>query len=473
MLLTKSDFLLYLDDPIHLWAKTHNAGHEVTLSPFEAHLTKQGYQIEALAQTYLEKKFGSATSELLWQQTFVDVHFEARTDAMVHDRTEDVYDLIEIKSSTHTRDTKHLYDVTYQTLIIREHLPLRHVYILTVNPEYVREGEIDPSDFFILTKVDLTVNRLLPEVSEAREKAWGCMEAESSTGLEPCVDPKTCPCPELCHPNLPEHSIYDVSGLSRIHRKELRGGGILSMFDIPADYPIKPKQRTQIEVTRSGQPLIVPDLIRHELEKITAPIAFLDYETFNPGIPMYDGYRPYGVMVTQYSLHVLESLDAPLQHYEYLVTEPVDPGRAIVHRLEQDLPKTGTVIAWNKLYEMGCNRAMAELYPGYRDFLLDVNDRMYDLGDPFKDNTMYVLPEFNGSWSIKNVLPVLVPELSYKELTIGEGATAMNEWWRMVHEDVSVEEHERIKQDLLKYCELDTYAMVRIWEKLVETVKSN
>ena len=244
------------------------------------------------------------------------------------------------------------------------------------------------------------------------------------------------------------------------------------MFDIPEDYPLKAKQRRQIDVTKSGKPFIDKDLIRHELEQLTMPLAFLDYETFNPGIPLYDGYHPYGVMTFQYSLHIVESLDKPIQHFEHLVTDRVDPAHEIVMRLEQDMPQTGTVIAWNKLYEMGCNVQMAEMYPGYREFLLDVNDRMYDLGDPFKESNMYVMPEFKGSWSIKNVLPVLCPDLSYKALPIGEGATAMNAWWHMVYDDVSPEEKEEIKNNLLVYCGLDTLAMVEIWKHLVKTIQS-
>jgi hypothetical protein len=444
----------------------------VAQNPFEEHLTKQGYQVEALARKYLEDTLTTDTIECLWQQTYTDGHFQARTDALVHDKVKDTYSLYEIKSSTSERDTKHLYDATFQTLVLQEHLNLEHIFIVTINPEFVREGEIDPKKFFTITRVDLTIKRLLEEVSGKREEALAICLKDDSSGIEGCVDPKTCPCPDLCNPNLPEHSIFEVSGLWRTHKLELRGGGILSMFDIPEDYPLKAKQRRQIDVTKSGVPYIDKDLIRHELEQLTMPLAFLDYETFNPGIPLYDGYHPYGVMTFQYSLHVVESLDKPIQHYEHLVTDRVDPAHEIVMRLEQDMPQTGTVIAWNKLYEMGCNSAMAEMYPGYREFLLDVNDRMYDLGDPFKENDMYVMPEFKGSWSIKNVLPVLCPELSYKALPIGEGATAMNAWWHMVYDDISPEEKEEIKNNLLVYCGLDTLAMVKIWEKLVETIKS-
>ncbi len=455
---------------MHLWSLKHEDLQAAKTDPFQEHLTKQGYEVEALAQEFLRSKYQTDSTQLFWQRTFTADHFQCRTDALVYDTVDDCYDLYEIKSSTNPRDTTHLYDAAYQTLILKEELNLRHIYIVTVNSEYVRDGAIDVDSFFTINLVDMSVKGLLEEVSAKREEAWlVCMRDECSS-LEACLEPKSCPCPDHCHPNLPDLSIFSISGLASSQKKELRSMGITAMLDIPDDYSLKPKQRAQIDVTRSGVPLIDRDLIRHELEQITTPIAFMDYETFNPGIPQFDGYRPYGTMVFQYSLHVVEHLDQPIKHYEHLVTTQVDPGREIVQALEQDMPKTGTVIAWNKTFEQGCNRSMSELYPGYRDFLLDVNDRMYDLGDPFKNNNMYVLPEFKGSWSIKNVLPVLCPDLSYKTLDIGEGATAMNAWWKMVFGDCNPEEKEKIRADLLTYCGLDTLAMVRIWEKLIEVI---
>lgn len=474
MTLTKTDFQLYRENPLHLWAKKHDQYVDAT-SVFDQHLIEQGYQVEELAIEYLRSTLVDDAHELITQQTYTDDAYEARVDALLHNTHDDTYDLYEIKSSTSDEASKekniffdHLNDATFQALILEKNLNLTHVNLIQVNRAYIRQGRLDPSQLFLISSLDMQVHNLHTSVEELRVRALTVCQQESPDGIEACVAPKTCPCLPLCHPVLPEYSIYEISGIWGSVKKDLRRRGILLMKDIPDDYQLWDKQRKQVDVVKSGKPVIDKDAIRHQLEMLTMPLCFLDYETFNPGVPLYDGYHPYQHMIFQYSLHVVEHIDKEPKHFEYLVRNTEDPSRQICEHLIQDMPKNGTVISWNKSFEMGCNTRMAEMYPEYQAFLADVNDRMYDLGDPFKYNDMYVLPEFKGSWSIKNVLPVLVPELSYKALAIGEGATAMKSWWEMVHGIVSQNEKDVIYENLLKYCGLDTLAMVKIWEKLKE-----
>ncbi|MBU1164788.1 DUF2779 domain-containing protein, partial [Patescibacteria group bacterium] len=127
----------------------------------------------------------------------------------------------------------------------------------------------------------------------------------------------------------------------------------------------------------------------------------------------------------------------------------------------------GSVIVWNKSFEGGRHVELAGMYPEYSNFLLDLNHRMYDLADVFKHGD-YLDPKFEGSWSIKKVLPVLVPELGYQDLIIGEGGLAMLTWWEMISagESISQDAKADIKQNLLQYCQRDTLAMVEIWRYL-------
>ena len=130
---------------------------------------------------------------------------------------------------------------------------------------------------------------------------------------------------------------------------------------------------------------------------------------------------------------------------------------------------TGTVLVWNEPFEKGVNRKAAESYPELVDKLLKVNERIKDLGDAFK-NLYYMDRAFHCSWSIKKVLPVMCPECSYKELPINHGDQASSEWIRMNSDETSVEEKAEIKENLLRYCELDTWAMVWIWQELKNIV---
>ena len=176
-------------------------------------------------------------------------------------------------------------------------------------------------------------------------------------------------------------------------------------------------------------------------------------------------------MVFQYSLHVFETQDSEPIHYEYLAIDDGDPGIKLIEHLANHIGEIGSVIVWNKAFEAGRNKEMAEMYPEYQDVLLSINDRIFDLMVVFSKG-YYVHPDFHGSASIKNVLPVLVQDyaLKYDELPIPKGDEAMIAWVSIMKGVLSQKEIEQTKQDLLHYCELDTMAMVKNWEALGQIV---
>jgi len=174
-------------------------------------------------------------------------------------------------------------------------------------------------------------------------------------------------------------------------------------------------------------------------------------------------------MTFQYSLHIQTKPGGPLKHYEYLAKDWKDPSLELAADLKKHLGNKGSVIAWNMSFEKGCNSEMGQRYPKFAEFFEDVNDRMFDLMQVFKKG-YYVHKNFHGSASIKQVMPVLVPGLSYDHLEIHEGATASNSWRKMIDPDKPANEKKEIYQNLLKYCELDTRAMVEIL-KVLEKIK--
>jgi hypothetical protein len=153
----------------------------------------------------------------------------------------------------------------------------------------------------------------------------------------------------------------------------------------------------------------------------------------------------------------------------WLITKD-DPSKSLIKQLREDIGDTGTVFVWNKPFEMTRNKELAIIHPEFAAFLEDLNDRIYDLGD-FINFGFYLHPKFKGSWSIKNVLPVMVPELSYDEMEIGKGDQAMMAWWELINDKLSMDDAEKTKTALLEYCKLDTWAMVKIWERM--TISSN
>jgi hypothetical protein len=225
-------------------------------------------------------------------------------------------------------------------------------------------------------------------------------------------------------------------------------------------------------VAKAGKASIDLESIEKELDCLEYPLYFVDYESFNPAIPMYKGYKPYDQMPFQWSLHVLEHEGGELKHYEFIETEEIDPIPRFLKELQKVVGKQGSIIVWNETFEGTINNRMGEIHPEHKEFCDDMNNRMFDLMKIFRDG-LYADPKFKGSYSIKKVLPVLVPDLSYNEMDIAEGATAMASWDEMVHKLRSDNQtkKDKIREDLLRYCEMDTLAMVRIWQVLSSSAK--
>ena len=220
----------------------------------------------------------------------------------------------------------------------------------------------------------------------------------------------------------------------------------------------------------SRRPIIKADKIAEELRSLVFPIYFLDYETFPCAIPRFDGFSPYQQIPFQYSLHIVESsANNEPNHFEFIHTSTDDPSPPFAESLQNNIGKIGTIIVWNKKFECGRNDELAKRIPSAQKFLADLNTRVYDLMDIFSKQ-YYVHHDFQGSTSIKYVLPVLAPELSYKKLNIQEGGTATQRWNEMMTGDLTNVEKETIAANLLEYCKLDTYAMYMIWRNLSQSV---
>ena len=241
---------------------------------------------------------------------------------------------------------------------------------------------------------------------------------------------------------MPESNIYQVPRLYANKARQLQQQGIYAQADIPPDFKLSDLQSRVVQAAREGRPLIDTSAIGDELATLDFPLYFLDYEAYNPAIPLFDGYRPYQQIVFQYSLHVLPAPGAASQHFECLLLENRDPAAQMVEHLAGHIGDSGTVLVWSKAFEATRNKEMAELVPQYADFLLGLNRRMYDLRDIFSKGH-YVHPDFHGSTSIKYVLPVLAPELSYAQQAIRSGDQAMLAWQRVIAGEITDTEIEQ------------------------------
>jgi len=488
MQLSKSDYMLYLSHPAWLWLKKHDkeklpAIDENTQATFDAGNLFESYAEKqfpdgirlgftdyksylALPEQTMEALLGGAKT--IFQARFVAGQLTCICD-VIQVVGEKTFDLYEIKSSTKAKP-EHIEDLAFQTTVLEDSgFTVRKISVIHVNNEFVRNGDIKPEDIAHTTEVTDAVRAKLPSTKKNVIEALEILERPEMPNPSPTFAGSTyfqdwlSIFKSLTNP--PKYSIYDLITLNASKVSALEDDGFKLLSDIPEEYPLSPKQHKQVIATKLDQPLIERKPIKQLLDTFEYPLYFLDYETLAGVVPPFDGTRAYQQVPFQYSLHILDSPDAELRHEEYLHTEATNPSENVAKALKSHIGDTGTVLAWNMSFEKSCNKFLADQVPELKDFLLGLNDRMNDLDIPFK-NLWYVHKDFFGSYSIKYVLPVLAPHLSYKILGIQNGASAQRLWMQGVIDGKDTIDKDILFADLVEYCKLDTLAMVEIFNVL-------
>ena len=288
-----------------------------------------------------------------------------------------------------------------------------------------------------------------------------------------CKEPYNCPFFGYCTRDLKHPNIFDIAGMNFDKKCDYYKQGITSYEDL-LNQKISSKNKEQIEYElESKEDKIDTSKIEEFMNTLEYPLYFLDFETYQEAIPRNDGINPYMQIPFQYSLHVKKSENSPLEHYEFLAEAGIDPRRSLAEQLVKDIPKDVCSIAYNMGFERTVIKNLASLYPDLSEHLLNIRENMHDLMTPFLKRNYYN-KKMQGSYSIKYVLPALFPddpELDYHNLPLIHKGDEASNAYATLHLK-SKEEQERIRQGLLVYCELDTYAMVKIWEKLLEVLEN-
>lgn len=491
-MLTKSDFVKFLQCFKLLWLYKNRKD----LLPTEVDLStekvfEEGFVVEKYAYQLFPtgenagdddiKKSIANTKALLkkgvaaiFQPTFsnYDAGTFCRADIIVN-IGENIFDIYEVKSSTTVKDIQ-IADVAFQKICLESAgLKIGRLHIIVVNNEYVRHGDIEPKKLLKIEDVTERAEKLMEKMGEQIKDALKVLDSKSEPQIrlgKQCHDPYDCPFVHYCWKDVPRPSVHDA-GLSELNLKTLQDRGVIRLEDVPEEMITRPKKLWLWQTLRSGVVHIDMNKISLWLGRLKYPIYHLDYETYSSAVPMFDGYRPYQQIPFQYSLHVQESANAEVKHFEYLATTAEDPVPALANLLKSQIAPNGTVLAWNMSFEKGRNREMSEHVPEYAAFFADVNERMLDLMEPF-DKGYFVDKDFGGSASLKSVLPTIAPELSYSDLEIQQGGDASSSWALLVGERLTAQEKKKLKANLLAYCERDTFAMVKILEKLGEVTGS-
>ena len=377
------------------------------------------------------------------------------------------WDIIEVKSTTSLKDA-HIPDLAFQVWVFTEAgLKIRRCFLCHINNQFVRHGEIDPKEFFTLRDVTAEVSAYSTEIEEKIGDMGKIIRAAKCPEIQigkHCDSPYTCALHDHCWSFVPPHNVLDLYDDKKGRGWDLIKKGILKIADIPADYSLSAKQEIQREVAISGKPHAKKSAIQTFLKNLEYPLHFLDFETFQTAIPMFDGTRPYEQIPFQFSLHIVPKAGTKPEHRIFLAEGRNDPRPEFMRQLKSSVESSGSIVVFNASFEKSRMKECAVVLPQYASWVTAVNSRIVDLLNPFRAFNFYH-PDQSGSASMKLVLPALTGK-DYTSLEIQEGGAASREFVRVTFGDVTESERKRVRKALEKYCGQDTEGMIWILEEL-------
>ena len=390
----------------------------------------------------------------------------------------DGYAIYEVKSSTHPENYAYIVDISYQKYVLEKcGLKINKTFTVTIDSSYVRGDDLDIKALFKITDLtDIVIKEqasVEATLKEAEEYLASREEPQKNISRA-CFEPYSCGYWQHCSAHLPTPSVFDLYRLSKAKKFEYYNMGIVSFDDIEkTGWFLSPQINNQVQYYLHDKGIYADkEGIKKFLDTLSYPLYFLDFETMQSIIPQFKGVSPYAQVPFQYSLHYIEEEGGELKHKEFLAQSGEDPRRTIAESLCENIPDNACCLAYNKSFECARLGELATLFPDLSIHLMAIRHNMKDLLDVFKGG-LYYRKEIGGSFSIKSVLPAMFPndpELDYHNLDgVHNGTEAMNVF--PIIQFLPEEEQEIARHNLLKYCELDTYAMVKIWQELNNLVK--
>ncbi len=404
----------------------------------------------------------AAGASVLYEASFVADDVFVAVDILERDGAG--WNVIEVKSSTGVKE-QHISDVAIQMHVVRAAgLDVQRGEVMVLNRECVYP---DLSNLFSRTDVTTQAAEVLPDVhAVVREQQAVLAGALPDVAVgEHCRRPYECPFYDRCHPERPEHHISTLYYGGKLAR-ELEAAGCETVLDIPDHVELSTVQERQVRAVAANEPICEAGLVR-ALAALPEPVGYLDFETIGLAIPRWPGCRPYDHVPAQFVCYVRDASGEPQLH-EWLAEAGVDPRPELARRLVEACRGAAVLLAWHASFEQRCIHGLAENVPELADELLDVSSRIVDLLPIVRSNVYH--PDFGGGFSLKAVLPVLVPGLSYDDLEIRGGAEASGilEGLVLGAEDLSADERKRQREALQAYCRLDTWGMVAMHDALLE-----
>jgi len=486
--LSKSQFIRGLQCQKSLWLYQNNPELRTEPGASQQAIFDQGHEVGLLAQKLFPggetiEFEGSSFDEKVEKtrnliddgvQTIYEATFKYENIVVMVDilhKGKQGWELYEVKASTSVKNV-HKQDVAIQYFVVSgSDLTLNSASLIHINNQYLRKGDLNLQQLFSivdLTEVAAINQEMVEEQLFVMRTVLNNDEPDIDIGPH-CNFPYECDFKEHCWSHIPGVSVFNLNRLGENKKFELYYKGIIRFDDLPEDARLTPSQKMQVEAEQTGKEFIDPKRIRQFIDTIHYPLYFLDFETVAFAVPQFDGLCPYQQIPFQYSIHFQDSESGELKHIEFLGDAGTDPRKLLAKSLSESIPVGACVLTYNARFEKSVIQKLANQFPEYFDSLMNINDHIVDLMHPFQKKYVYT-KAMKGKYSIKYVLPALVPELNHAHLEISDGFAASSTYAQLhlVKEKNAVEE---IRKNLLEYCKLDTFAMVRVLGKLKDMVQ--
>ena len=487
--LSKSKLIAFRQCPKRLWLEIHHpdqrkdsaatqagfaAGHQVGDIARQLYAPEGNGQLIDAQTDGFEVAFAQSLARLKSDAPIFEAGFKsggalAFADILLPARKgrKKIWRMVEVKSSTGVKDY-HRDDCAIQAYVARAAgVPLDSIALAHIDSEWIYPGDGDYQG--LLKEVDLTDEAFEREeevkdwIAAATKTAAKKREPHMTTGKH-CSQPFECGFLDYCQAQEPQTQ-YPVHWLPRIQAKALKAHietlDVPDMLLVPDDLLNEIQKRvkhcTRSDITHFNRKATVATL-----KQYTLPAYFIDFETVQFAVPIWKGTRPYQQLPFQFSVHRLQKNGA-LKQQSFLDLSGEDPTRAFALALIKACGDKGPIFVYNAAFERARIEELAERYPRRKQALLAIIQRLVDLLPIAREH--YYHPSQQGSWSIKKVLPALVPDLRYEDLDgVQDGRMAIEAFVEAIAPGTSLTRKKEIERELLNYCALDTYAMVRVWQ---------
>ncbi len=477
--LTKSLYMSGQQCPRLLWFSSRNQLPELSL--YDQHKFAQGREFEK----YVKKLFpdgidlgnlnhGENVKETqnlinqgktIFEAGIVYKKFFFKGDILEY--SSDGWNLYEIKASTEVKK-EHIPDLAFQKFVCEKSgTNINKCFTKYINKEYVKPNSIDPIDLVLQEDVTEKVNQI-NNIEENSDEYIKIIEQGNPPEIlisKNCNNPFECPLKKECWSNLPEYHVLQLTNWRKYW--EFFKDGILDIKDIPKNVELSPKDQLIKKAVDENNILITKNEISGFLKSLQYPLYYFDFETFDTAIPIFNHTKPYQKIPFQYSLHIQDE-NNKVNHLDFLAQGEKDPRPPLLRKLKNEIGKTGDIIVYHKSFEISILRDLARDFPENKDWIENMIDRIVDLEEPFK-KLYYYHPKQKGKTSLKAVLPAITGK-DYSELEISDGTDASIQFFYS-HIRPKFSDLEKIRENLLNYCGLDTEGMIWIMDELNKMIK--